>query len=306
MTNLPNRGGNSTGPRIPWPRAKRLPLSFRLVMPAVIVLTIFASGLYTVETGHVAVEKTLGRVNMTEVGEGMHWRAPWITQVTEYSAKTVTTDLNDMRPKASDNLSLQDLDVSVLYRVRPDQVAELAVKYAAAHAPSPEAWLPAYEIVYREARGAIYDCVSEIESLKLHRERDALAGCVEARLHARFEQLDPGVFTVDRIVIRALNTDPTIEQAIQLAVQNQKRLEAKEVEVSIAEKDAEIEIKRARGIAEANQIINKSLTVEYLQHEVNEALKKFGENGCPATIIPANMSGSGLILDTTGRSQGAR
>ena len=31
-------------------------------------------------------------------------------------------------------------------------------------------------------------------------------------------------------------------------------------------------------------IINKTLTSEYLQHELNEALKLYGANGCPATI----------------------
>jgi hypothetical protein len=54
------------------------------------------------------------------------------------------------------------------------------------------------------------------------------------------------VFTISRVVVRALNTDPSIEQAIQLAVQNQKRLEAKKIEVEIAAKDAENEIARAR------------------------------------------------------------
>ena len=59
---------------------------------------------------------------------------------------------------------------------------------------------------------------------------------------------------------RALNTDPSIEASIREAVANQKKLEAKQISVDIARKDAEIEIERARGIAEANRIINESLT----------------------------------------------
>ncbi|HAD07916.1 MAG TPA: hypothetical protein DCF62_00400, partial [Porticoccaceae bacterium] len=104
-------------------------------------------------------------------------------------------------------------------------------------------------------------------------------------------------FTITRVAVRALNTDPTIEAAIQKAVQAQKTLEAKKVEVEIAGKDAEIEIARARGIAEANAIINSSLTPEYLQHELNEALKTFAENEGGVVVIPANMQGFSMILD---------
>ncbi len=80
-------------------------------------------------------------------------------------------------------------------------------------------------------------------------------------------------------------------------MQAQKRLEAKKVEVEIANKDAEIEIARAKGIAEANAIINESLTPEYLQHELNEALKLFAENEGDVVVIPANMQGFDMILD---------
>ena len=70
---------------------------------------------------------------------------------------------------------------------------------------------------------------------------------------------DAGNLEVFRVVVRALNTDPSIEAAIRDAVEAEKRLEAKQVQVEIAKKDAEIEIARARGIAEANRIINSSL-----------------------------------------------
>ena len=116
-------------------------------------------------------------------------------------------------------------------------------------------------------------------------------------LQIKLDDKDPGVFTITRVAIRALNTDPTIEAAIQKAVQAQKTLEAKKVEVEIAAKDAEIEIARARGIAEANAIINSSLTPEYLQHELNEALKMFASNDGGVVVIPAQMQNMSMIMD---------
>ncbi len=270
-----------------------------------IVLVLYSSW-YVVETGHVAVEKTLGTVDMDETSAGLNWKMPVITRAYEFSAKEIVIDFNDLTPKARDNLRLKDLDISVYYKVAPVAVAEMMVKYAAAYAEGPEALLPAYGVVFREGRDVIYQEVTKIDSLELHRNRDALREGITANLQVKLDQKDPGVFTITRVAVRALNTDPTIEAAIQQAVQAQKRLEAKRVEVEIANKDAEIEIARAKGIAEANAIINESLTPEYLQHELNEALKMFAENEGDVVVIPANMQGFDMILDAKRLGKGTQ
>lgn len=54
----------------------------------------------------------------------------------------------------------------------------------------------------------------------------------------------------------------TARHTASLRVANQKMLEAKQISVDFAKKDAEIEIERARGIAKANIIVNESLTAQ--------------------------------------------
>jgi regulator of protease activity HflC (stomatin/prohibitin superfamily) len=262
------------------------------------------SAFYTVETGSVAVETTLGQVDLEEIPSGLHFRLPFVTQFKVMTAKEIPFDLLDMTPKAADNLSLRDLDVTVFYTVAANRIAEMTVKYAASDERADEGWYPAYGVIYREARGAVYDEVAKVDSLVLHRQREQLQASIQNTLQARLDAEDKGVFAVSRVVVRALNTDPSIEQAIQLAVQNLKKLEAKKIEVEIAGKDAEIEIARAKGIAEANRIINSSLTAEYLQHEVNKALAEFAKNGGSTVVIPANMQGFQLLLDSGGLRRG--
>ena len=263
----------------------------------IVLLGIAASSFYIVDSGNVAVKKTMGTVDMDEVGPGLNWKLPILTKVYEFSSKEIVIDFNDLTPKARDNLRLKDLDISVYYKVASQQIAEMMVKYAAAYADGPEALLPAYGIVFREGRDVIYEEVTKIDSLELHKNRDALREGIGANLQLKLDTKDKDIFTITRVAIRALNTDPTIEAAIQKAVQAQKQLEAKKVEVEIAAKDAQIEIARAHGIAEANAIINSSLTPEYLQHELNDALKTFAENQGGVVVIPANMQGFSMILD---------
>jgi regulator of protease activity HflC (stomatin/prohibitin superfamily) len=110
------------------------------------------------------------------------------------------------------------------------------------------------------------------------------------------DHTDAGVFTVSRVVIRSVRTDPSIEQSIREAVANQKKLEAMTVQTEIAKKQAEIRVTEAEGIAKANKIIADSLTREYLQHEVNQALHEFASKGNTNTVVvPAHMGVAPLI-----------
>ena len=271
---------------------------------AVIVGLLAVSSLYftiaLVESGNVGVRKTLGKVDPEEATPGVNFKLPVITQITEFVGKEIAIDLTDLTPKAADNLSLRDMDVSVFYKADTAQIADLYVKYANAHHYDRESdsYFPAYRLVYREARRAAYETVAKIDSLTMHRKREQIGESIKERLQEALDSNDPEVFTVTRVVIRSVLTDPSIEESIREAVANQKRLEAKQVMVEIERKNAEIEAIRADGIAQANEIINKTLTKEYLQHELNLTLQKFAETGANTIVVPANMHGFNMILPT--------
>ena len=253
----------------------------------------------TIESGNVGVRTTLGKVNPEEVEPGIYLGLPGISRVQEFSSKEIGIDLNDLTPKARDNLSLRDLDVTVYYRVQPSSIADLYVKYAAQHGLEEgkrSVYLPAIGLLQRLARNAVFEQAAQIDSLVMHTRRDELSASVLRSLQAELDTNDKGVITVTRVVIRALTTDPAIEKAIQDSVAAQKQLETTKQRIAIAEAEAQVEIKKAEGIAKANQIINQSLTREYLQHESNLALQKFAEKGGTNTVvIPANMQTAPLI-----------
>ena len=250
----------------------------------------------TVETGNVGVRMTLGNVSMDEVTPGIYFRVPVLQSVQTFVAKETSVDLNDLKPKAKDNLSLQDLDVSVFFKVADSAVAELYVRYAGQHAYHEGRWYPAYNLVSTLARNAAFEAAAKHDSLILHTKRDDVAADMHATLQGELDKANKGVFNVTRVVIRALSTDRSIEQSIQAAVAAQKQLEQADIQIRIANKNAEAEIAKAHGIAKANAIINSSLTREYLQHESNLVLQKFAEKGGASTLIlPANMQAAPLI-----------
>ncbi len=83
----------------------------------------------------------------------------------------------------------------------------------------------------------------------------------------------------------------------------QQLLEEKETQKEIMKKDAEIRIEEARGIAEAQKIINATLTPNYLQHEAIQAQLKMAESPNHTTVyIPVGTNGIPLI-ETTNRQR---
>lgn len=252
----------------------------------------------TIESGNVGVRTTLGKVNPEEIEPGIFVGLPGVSRVQEFSGKEIGLDLNDLTPKARDNLSLRDLDVTVYYRAAAGSIADLYIKYAGQHTrdEGSRVTLPAYAMLQRLARNSVYEQASRIDSLVMHTQRDELAAAVRKSLQAELDANDKGIFTVTRVVVRSLTTDPAIEKAIQESVAAQKQLETTKQRIAIAEAEAQVEVKRAEGVAKANLIINQSLTREYLQHESNLALHKFAEKGGTTTVVvPANMQTAPLI-----------
>jgi regulator of protease activity HflC (stomatin/prohibitin superfamily) len=270
------------------------------VFLGLLAVAAFYFSVVLIESGNVGVRKTLGKVNPDEDAPGLNLKLPGITQVTEFVGKEIAIDLTDLTPKAADNLSLRDMDVTIFYKADSTKIADLYVKYANAHQYDQESdsYFPAYRLVYREARRAAYETVAKIDSLTMHKKREQIGESIKVRLQQSLDGNDADVFVVTRVVIRSVLTDPSIEESIREAVANQKRLEAKQVMVEIERKNAEIEAIRAEGIAKANGIINQTLTAEYLQHELNLTLQKFAETGANTIVVPANMHGFDMILPT--------
>jgi regulator of protease activity HflC (stomatin/prohibitin superfamily) len=242
-----------------------------------------------IDTGNVGVKTTAGQVDLQEVMPGFTFKAPMITGITEYNVKEASLDLGDLTPKARDNLSLKDLDVSIFYEVEPSKVADIVAGYQGQTLYSEEsgAWYPGQGIVVRFAREAIYDAVSKMDSLTIHQRREALVQEIRINLQRKLDKFTPNTFRVTNLVVRAITTDPSIENSIQLAVQAQKDLERKGSELKAAEADAQIALTRAEGEAAANRALNASLTPELLRKMQIDSMEKFARNGNATVVLPS-------------------
>jgi len=147
--------------------------------------------------------------------------------------------------------------------------------------------------VQKTYRTYVREAVQGYDSKGIKENRDSIATTVRTRLR---DYLKETPVVVKSVVVGNIDYPEAVAQAVEKKLAAQQQLEAKETERQIARKDAEIKIEEARGIAEAQRIINTTLTVNYLQHEAINAQLKMAESPNHTTVyIPSGSNGIPLV-----------
>ena len=237
--------------------------AFRWVAAAVLLLiALFNMG--QISTGNVGVSTLFGVVNQTPITPGLYMAG--LRRVREFTAKEVSFQMTDLKPKSRDNLTMSDLDIDIYFKTNPAAIPKLYSKYQGdiiRHADIVEKgtsdFVVGYSRVLRAAREASYAAVSTMDATTMHTKRAELAEDVQRRLQKELDASDPDSFIVTSVNIRNLTTDPAIEKAIRAKAEADQIIEQKRKEVEIAKAETEKRIVEAQSIAEANRIIGESL-----------------------------------------------
>ena len=199
----------------------------------------------------------------------------------------------DMRPNTYTEtfsiLANDDLYISFNFHavisIRPDTVRAVVENYGG------ENW---YQRVVRETfRTFVRDSVQQYDSRDLKSSREAIAKEVTDKLQ---EYLKDTPFNVAKVVVGNVNYPEIVARAVEKKLAAQQLLSEKETQREIARKDAEIRVEEAKGIAQAQKIINATLTPNYLQHEAINAQVKMADSPNHTTVyIPVGTNGIPMV-----------
>lgn len=233
-----------------------------------------------VETGQVGIRTTFsGKIESEELQQGFHLKI--LSDIKKFSVKQIPIDLSDLKPKASDNLRLQDFDVTVYYTINPAAVSDIYIKYQNSTIQSPDGvYYPAYQLIHNLARSAANDAVSKFPSMQLNEKRLELENNIMASLQSELDAAEKGVFTVDRVNVTNIITDPTVEQSIQKIAdtENQKIIARNQLEI-------------AKTQAEEYKIRSESLTDTILRDKQLDVLMKLATTENKVFVIPQDFKG---------------
>ncbi|MDH4318938.1 MAG: SPFH domain-containing protein, partial [Desulfobulbaceae bacterium] len=189
-------------------------------------------------------------------------------------------------------LAKDDLNVSFNFHavisVSNGKVVDVVQKYGA------EKW---YGRFIREPfRTFVRDAVQQYTSREIKANRELIAKQVESHL---IGHLQGSPFILVSLVVGDINYPDIVAQAVEKKLAAQQLLEEKTVQKEIAQKDAEIKIEEAKGIAEAQKIINETLTANYLQHEAIKAQERMAGSPNHTTVyIPVGTNGIPIVYDS--------
>jgi regulator of protease activity HflC (stomatin/prohibitin superfamily) len=238
-----------------------------------------------IETGEVGVRRDFNKEIQTDELLPGSWNQTIVGDVMRFSVKDVSVELRNLTPLSSDNSTVKDFDLSVIYSINPASAAEIYIdKSRSFHAESEDgSTLLMYNYIGNLARAAVYKVARRYESLKMADNRAEIEQAIRQELMEQLEkekmQTD---ISINQVMVRAITPADNIVRSANRLVEAQNELRRKEVEVQTAEAEA-------RRIATLNA--NKG-AVDYMAAtalvNISEAVKEGKVN---TIVIPHDFNG---------------
>lgn len=247
------------------------------VVGSIILIILFFCSYTTIPAGHVGIITSFGSVDPEPLPEGFHWVAFW-KRVTKMSIQ-----LQEKKETAScptkKGLSV-NIEASIIYSLSGDSAAQI---YKTVGTDYPMI------LVEPQFRSVMRNATTKFEAEDLYtanREQIELALTNLIR-----EELQPRGVIVHSVLLRNIELPAMVRERIEAklaADQDSQRMEY----ILLKEKqEAERKKVEARGIADAQEIIKKDLSHEYLVYLWIEALKEGAKHNNAVIYIPTGSDG---------------
>lgn len=216
-------------------------------------------------------------------GPGNFGASLWRNRVTNIDLRPLTYD-EDLKILAKDDLNVAFRFHAVI-SIAPGSVKEVVQNYGGKN------WYVRF--VKEPFRTFIRASVQPYTSRDIKAKREVIANQIKSKL---MEHIQGTPFQLVSLVVGNVDYPPAVSKAVEQKLAAQQLLEEKIVQKKIAQRDAEIKIEEAKGIAEAQRIINATLTANYLQHEAIMAQQKMANSPNHTTVyIPVGPNGMPMV-----------
>jgi regulator of protease activity HflC (stomatin/prohibitin superfamily) len=255
-------------------------LGFVAIVFAVII-SIF-SFIRVVPAGTVGVVDVFGQVSEIERKPGLNLVNPFAKlEIINVKTEEVTEIMN---VPSQEGLSI-DLDVTILFRLMPDKASEIYKTVGVGYRDV---------VIIPQFRSACRGVTVNYEAKSLYTSgREEVAHKIFTDLKGMLEER--GVI-LEKVLLRSIKLPHMVSQAIEVKLRAEQESEQMRFILTKEKQEAERKVIEAEGIAKAQEIINKTLTPAYLQHEAIKAQMKMADSPNHTTVyIPSGDNGIPLV-----------
>ena len=226
----------------------------RSVAVLIVSMTGFTTACVVIEDGEVGVTKSFGAIRDEPLPAGVAFVAPVVRQVETWNVKL--QELKETAQVPSSEGLIVGLETSLLFQVVPERAPQIRKTVGRAYVE---------RLIVPYFRNALRDVVSGYPVKKIYAEvgRKEIAQKIRAFL---VETLEPRGIRIVDVLLRDVKLPQRFKESIEVKLTAEQRVQQKQFELEQAKKDAEIEVARARGAAQAQEIVRATLSESYLQY----------------------------------------
>ena len=226
----------------------------RSVAVLIVSMTGFTTACVVIEDGEVGVTKSFGAISDEPLPAGVAIVAPVVRQVETWNVKL--QELKETAQVPSSEGLIVGLETSLLFQVMPDKAPEIRKTVGTAYVE---------RLIVPYFRNALRDVVSGYSVKRIYAEagRKEIANKIRTFLEGN---LTPRGIQIVDVLLRDVKLPQRFKESIEAKLTAEQRVQQKQFELEQAKKDAEIEVARARGAAQAQKIVRATLSESYLQY----------------------------------------
>jgi regulator of protease activity HflC (stomatin/prohibitin superfamily) len=251
---------------------------------------LLASSVVLIGVGEVGVKHFLGNVDAEAMEQGVHLMNP-LASIEKMSVREQNFpqdgSVERMDAQTSEQLTVT-LEVAILYRLDGAHAPELYQRLGT------EAQIK-NRIVLNAVRNGVRDAIatksiSEIFSPNRRDLATAMREAIQSKAGDRIAMLE--------VFVRDIQAPPTVKEAIEAKLAREQQVAAERFQTEIIQERAKQKVEDAKGIAEAQKIINVDLTDRYLMLRYIEALQNLPQG---SLVIAPTQGGLPLLLNPSNR-----
>ncbi len=253
-----------------------------IMLVATAIIAVIFSFIRIVPAGTVGVVDLFGRVSEQVRLPGLNMINPF-AKLEIMNVKTEQeTELMDVPSK--EGLSIV-LDTTILYRLNSAKASEIYKTVGVGYRDL---------IVIPQFRSACRGITVNYEAKGLYTSgREEISRKIFTDLQGMLEER--GII-LEKVLLRSIKLPLMVSQAIEVKLKAEQESEQMKFVLQKEKQEAERKVIEADGIAKAQDIINKTLTTAYLQHEAIQAqMKMAGSPNHTTVYIPSGDNGIPLV-----------
>lgn len=221
------------------------------------VIIVLFSFIRVVPAGTVGVVDVFGRVSDVERMPGLNLVNPF-AKLEIMNVKT-EEEKETMNVPSKEGLTIA-LETSILYRLSSERASDIYKTVGVYYRDI---------VIVPQIRAVCRGVTVNYEAKALYTSgREEIA---EKIFHDLKDMLSERGIVLEKVLLRAIQLPPTVSQAIEMKLRAEQEAEQMKFVLQKERQEAERKVIEAEGIAKAQEIINRTLTPAYLQHEAIKA-----------------------------------